>query len=271
MLRKDFIEKTCAPKDAYGMFTSKRVLKTWKEDFLDEDSGEVVTIERNEVLIDNCTPILEEQIECMLKNGITEVTVSDAPRAKERVQGFSWIPFAVKVSTGSMAASVVVRSDSIYSAMHLAADYSEDYTNEVFGPHAKYNEVMVLAAQRINGVHFLSRTAADIENEKKALNTDKDAPVKMPFKVKATWVDFELPKPKRIGRDYVAWGYDIVDAKNVVAAYVKKEKNTINPNNGLDTLVIKSATPFKCDAFIPYDICNEYITEQHNKLQPDNE
>jgi DNA-directed RNA polymerase subunit beta len=30
-------------------------LKTWVEDFVDEDTGEVVSIERNEVLIDRET------------------------------------------------------------------------------------------------------------------------------------------------------------------------------------------------------------------------
>jgi DNA-directed RNA polymerase subunit beta len=32
-----------------------RVLKTWVEDFVDEDTGEVVSIERNEVIIDRET------------------------------------------------------------------------------------------------------------------------------------------------------------------------------------------------------------------------
>jgi DNA-directed RNA polymerase subunit beta len=36
-----------------------RVLKSWIEDFVDEDTGEVVTIERNEVIIDRET-ILDE-------------------------------------------------------------------------------------------------------------------------------------------------------------------------------------------------------------------
>ena len=36
-----------------------RVLKTWIEDFVDEDTGEVVSIERNEVIIDRET-VLEE-------------------------------------------------------------------------------------------------------------------------------------------------------------------------------------------------------------------
>lgn len=40
-----------------------RVLKSWVEDFVDEDTGEVVSIERNEVLIDRETVIEEHHVE----------------------------------------------------------------------------------------------------------------------------------------------------------------------------------------------------------------
>ncbi|HXC06321.1 MAG TPA: DNA-directed RNA polymerase subunit beta [Bacteroidia bacterium] len=47
-------------KGVLGRKLAARVLKTWVEDFVDEDTGEVVSIERNEVIIDRET-ILEEQ------------------------------------------------------------------------------------------------------------------------------------------------------------------------------------------------------------------
>ena len=39
-------------KKMVGRKLAARVLKTWIEDFVDEDTGEVVSIERNEVVID---------------------------------------------------------------------------------------------------------------------------------------------------------------------------------------------------------------------------
>ncbi len=47
-------------KDLVGRKLAARVLKVWTEDFVDEDTGEVVTIERNEVLIERET-VIEEQ------------------------------------------------------------------------------------------------------------------------------------------------------------------------------------------------------------------
>ena len=40
-----------------------RVLKTWHEDFVDEDTGEVISIERNEIIIDRDTLLQKEHIE----------------------------------------------------------------------------------------------------------------------------------------------------------------------------------------------------------------
>lgn len=44
-------------KKLMGRKTSRRVLKTWNEDFVDEDNGEVVSIERNEIVVDKNTII----------------------------------------------------------------------------------------------------------------------------------------------------------------------------------------------------------------------
>jgi len=46
-----------------------RVLKTWFEDFVDEDTGEVVSIERNEIVLDRDTILEKEHIEEIIESG----------------------------------------------------------------------------------------------------------------------------------------------------------------------------------------------------------
>ncbi len=46
-----------------------RVLKTWFEDFVDEDTGEVVSIERNEIVLDRDTLLEKEHIEEIIESG----------------------------------------------------------------------------------------------------------------------------------------------------------------------------------------------------------
>jgi DNA-directed RNA polymerase subunit beta len=51
-----------ALKEIVGKKLAASVLKTWVEDFVDEDTGEVVSIERNEIIIDRETVIEDEHV-----------------------------------------------------------------------------------------------------------------------------------------------------------------------------------------------------------------
>ena len=53
-------------KKMIGRKLAARVLNTWHEDFVDEDTGEVVSIERNEIVLDRDTIIDKENIEEIL-------------------------------------------------------------------------------------------------------------------------------------------------------------------------------------------------------------
>jgi len=50
-----------------------RVLKTWHEDFVDEDTGEVISIERNEIIIDRDTILEKEHIEEIIEAGVKNI------------------------------------------------------------------------------------------------------------------------------------------------------------------------------------------------------
>ena len=62
-------------KKAVGRRLAARVLKTWIEDFADEDTGEVVSIERNAVILDRETVIEEENIQEILDSGVQNILV----------------------------------------------------------------------------------------------------------------------------------------------------------------------------------------------------
>jgi DNA-directed RNA polymerase subunit beta len=58
-----------ALKKLVGRKLAARVLKTWVEDFVDEDTGEVVSIERNEVIIDRETIIENDHVDMIVDSG----------------------------------------------------------------------------------------------------------------------------------------------------------------------------------------------------------
>jgi DNA-directed RNA polymerase subunit beta len=56
-------------KKFLGRKLAARVLNTWYEDFVDEDTGEVVSIERNEIVLDRDTVLEKDHIEEILETG----------------------------------------------------------------------------------------------------------------------------------------------------------------------------------------------------------
>jgi DNA-directed RNA polymerase subunit beta len=56
-------------KKVLGRRLAARVLKTWIEDFVDEDTGEVVSIERNEVVLDRETVLEDHHIDMIVDSG----------------------------------------------------------------------------------------------------------------------------------------------------------------------------------------------------------
>ena len=62
-------------KKMVGKRLAARVLKTWVEDFVDEDTGEVVSIERNEIIIDRETVLEESHIDEILESGAKSILI----------------------------------------------------------------------------------------------------------------------------------------------------------------------------------------------------
>ena len=60
-------------KRVLGRKLAARVLKTWHEDFVDEDTGEVISIERNEIIIDRDTILEKEHIDEIIEASVKNI------------------------------------------------------------------------------------------------------------------------------------------------------------------------------------------------------
>ncbi|GAA3785820.1 MULTISPECIES: DNA-directed RNA polymerase subunit beta [Corallibacter] len=60
-------------KKVLGRKLAARVLNTWHEDFVDEDTGEVVSIERNEIVLDRDTILDKDNIEEILETNVKTI------------------------------------------------------------------------------------------------------------------------------------------------------------------------------------------------------
>jgi DNA-directed RNA polymerase subunit beta len=59
----------------YGRKLAARVLRSWTEDFVDEDTGEVVTIERNEIILERDIELDASNIDAVLASGMDTISL----------------------------------------------------------------------------------------------------------------------------------------------------------------------------------------------------
>ena len=69
-----------------GRKLAARVLKSWTEDFVDEDTGEVVSVPRNEVVLERETKITEDNYDAIVDSGVSSVLVHKDAEAANRYE-----------------------------------------------------------------------------------------------------------------------------------------------------------------------------------------
>ncbi|MDE5811671.1 MAG: DNA-directed RNA polymerase subunit beta, partial [Muribaculaceae bacterium] len=71
---------------AIGRKLAGNIVRSWNEDFVDEDTGEVVSIERSESILDRDTEITADNIPAIMESGVATIFLhkEDAPGATDR-------------------------------------------------------------------------------------------------------------------------------------------------------------------------------------------
>jgi len=115
--------------------SSKRVLKTWEESFIDEDTGETVTIERNEILFDRGT-LIDQDILAKIRfsmeaDGIREVEVSNQNRLAFENENNVLYPHIAQAEIGGKKSKFLLYATGLENACLILKDYIE--LNYLFG------------------------------------------------------------------------------------------------------------------------------------------
>ena len=117
------------------MYLAKRVLKTWEESFIDEDTGETVTIERNEILFDRGTLIDQDTLAkirfSMEADGIKEVEVSNQNRLAFENENSVLYPYIAQAQIGDKKHKFLLYATGLENTCSILKDYIE--LNYMFG------------------------------------------------------------------------------------------------------------------------------------------
>lgn len=120
---------TSDPRKMLNMYLAKRVLKTWEESFIDEDTGETVNIERNEVLFDRGILIDQDILAkirfCMDADGVKEVEVSNQKRLAFENDNKYLYPYIAQAQVGDKKYKFLFYATGIDNATIILKDYIE--------------------------------------------------------------------------------------------------------------------------------------------------
>lgn len=160
--RKDEIRyKTLEPSQMLNKYICKRVVKKWTEEFIDEDTGEKVNVERSQTLYERGTVINKEtlaRIQFDIEAGeITEpIEVSNQNRTGYEFENESLFPWAAKVAMEERNVKFLLYGSSIDNALTVLRDYVELHYNGGFTilEAKEFNKCIILTdrlSDKMNG------------------------------------------------------------------------------------------------------------------------
>lgn len=121
--------KTSDPKRMLNKYIASRILKTWKEDFVDDSTGEVTSIERNEVLFEKGTLIDQDtlaQIRFYMQEGsIKEVEVSNQKRLSFENSNTCMYIYVAQVQIKDKKYKFLLFGTSVENVVDILKDYIE--------------------------------------------------------------------------------------------------------------------------------------------------
>lgn len=245
--------RTNDPKKMLNKYLAKRVLKTWTEDFTDQDTGEVVSIERNEVLFERGKKLTKELIQEVMfaiqAGDIQDVEICD----KSFIKSERWITsymnaYVVVLTSGLKILRVVVRAQNIETAIKVAIDFTNVYRN---------------LGESVTPIKVNPLGCGIIDDDDDCIPEDERLPLedkKQYYKVsgRLTYYDDEKGEWDKEDGTVIIAADEVGQAKARVFRYgtdVYKLTLEKRPENRYE---VRKATPFEIDALVPKEYSEMY-------------
>lgn len=227
-------------KDKY---LAETLYRKWNENFVDESTGELVNIERKEIIFDRGTFLDHhnlEEINFFLQSGdISQVKVSNVKRQATLVNGNAAVWVAVVKLQGKKQ-TFYLYANSVEVAMQILTDYIEQH-------YQGYFEVLSLKEQEY--LYIVTLTKDSEEDEK----------------VNCYIAEMEMKYERYTTRNkFLVKAVNAEETKPLCIAFF--DRFTKNKDNAEPyTMTLLSAKKMKVEAVIDHVFCNEYIDRSKGK------
>ena len=255
---------TSDPHEMLGKYMTGRILRTWTEKFIDEDTGEEVPVQRSEVVMEYKDEPLNRddisQLTFYLQSGeIKGVDVADVPiRFIKPVKSHLYLPFSVQFMFGIDKFTYFCYASNLEDAIKICMDFGVMYRHVAdFTPL----KVSMISAALVQDTDPCIPENEQIENPM--------TPDKTYYKVTARLTYIEGSEVNTDDRDFIVNANDVGEAKTRMARYVRKFwkdmlEGVDNKNN---SYTIRKAAPITADAVVPLKFSALYYPELKKRLE----
>lgn len=273
---------TSDPKKMLNMYLAKRVLKTWTEDFVDESTGKVVSIERNEILFERGTLIDQDVLTqirfCMEADGIKEVEVSNQKRMAFENENKCLYPYIAQAQISDKKYKFLLYATGLDNVIAILKDYIElNYQSGFTLTMAKEFDSCIIFTDNLKERKVDSASEAYLKNEisseeyldaMDSENTENEEPKpdEKKFYQIGTKVVFD-DEEERI-QTFVVHTFSVDRAMMLITHWIKnkedeyakqaKEKGYEYEKREIHTS-IESAKPIPVGRFIPREFSMAYV------------
>lgn len=257
---------TSDPQQMVGKYLAANVVRTWKEDFMDESTGEVIDIERTEILFNKGTFLDAETMASLnfyLQSGdVKAVDVSNQKRLATLTERADPRPFKVKAAINGKNKSFILTATDMDGAKACAIDHIElNYTQPFRIISTNELQNFVILADNLR-----KKVEGEAEDEQKLEAERSDARY---YKIEADvdWLDADGERVSRQPYDFMIRTKNVDTAKLVITAWINaklkenarraEETGDYDPAHTAE-ISITSASPFNIESIIEREFCEAY-------------
>lgn len=246
---QDFkLHKTSDPKVLLNKYLVNNLYRTWNEDFLDDDTGEVVSVERKELVAEAgqiSQNVLQQITFCLQSGDIKEVEYCCHDLGNVRVSDIGRTFVVDYIQAGEMHRRCLVFAKGTEQAVQIIADY----LSVNFGMMCS---IEVVGIKNIAARYIPDNDKCIPESEQLDMMSDKDY-----YKVNVKFIDFG----EEYSRDYIITADEVGKAKSRVERFIE---DGFENKEHMPHFNIRKAMPFEIDYVVPVEYCRMYWDKKND-------
>ena len=272
--KNETIITTSDTSQMHKKYLVNNLFRTWMESFVDPDTGEIIEIERSELVLERGTYLDVDQlavIQFHLQAGdVKEVMVSDQKRLGHFGTAWGLIPWQVTVQLGKKY-KVILLAQNIFQALDIVEDWAELKFDQVFS---------ICSAKEFKQHYFIFD-----DDVRMVLENGVEIPEDESEEIKhAVYSFYSVEVNAKLGEDneryfrFLVYARDVDNAKMLIDKFLRgKVKETpygqllpfvdVLAAEALLQINVITATKVKCHSVIGLEFTEAYNTKQEEPVE----